>query len=186
MSSLELDYQDLLKRHRKKLLFDAEEIQFQTPTEGLDREALQRILPHREPFLLIDRLEGIDIEEGTILGKKFLEPKLPLFKGHFPDYPVYPGSLGVEAIGQLGLCLYYFIQNNTTSPPAPGTLAPPLSIRATRIIGAYFLHPMLPGKELTILSKRIEYDGFFATALGQIISEGKICCVSAGEVLFLD
>lgn len=186
MSSNGTDYQDLLKQHRKKPLFDSEEIRFTASEKGIDRESIQRILPHRDPFLLIDSIQGIDLEEGCILGKRFLNPELPIFQGHFPDYHVYPGSLGVEAIGQLGLCLYYFIQNSTTSPPPPGTAVPPLSIRATRIIGAYFLHPMLPGKELILLSKRIEYDGFFGTALGQIISDGNICSVSAGEVLFLD
>ena len=96
---------------------------------------------------------------------------------------MYPGTLTVEMLGQISLCLYYFITNQTDRI---GEDASPPPVRATRILGAYFLEPIKPGDTVTLLAKRMEYDGFMARAVGQAIVNDKISCVTAGEVFFLD
>jgi 3-hydroxyacyl-[acyl-carrier-protein] dehydratase len=74
-------------------------------TEGTGRvieaEEIQRILPHRYPFLLVDRI--IEIEPPTrAVGIKNVTINEPFFQGHFPTYPVMPGVLIVEAMAQVG------------------------------------------------------------------------------------
>ncbi len=175
-----MDYEKLLRQYRKKPLTGIEEIACKL---DLGRDEIKMIIPHRAPFLLVDRLTGIDLEEGLITGSRYIEADDPLFQGHFPDYPVYPGSLEIEMIGQLGLCLHYFLTNETT---VIRENARPVPVRATRVVGAYFLEPLLPGREVVLIAKKLEHDGFFATMIGQAVADRKICCVAAAEVCFLD
>jgi 3-hydroxyacyl-[acyl-carrier-protein] dehydratase len=65
----------------------------------LDIEAIKRLLPHRAPFLFIDRLTDIHMGEGAV-GWKAVAMNEPHFMGHFPDYAVMPGVLIVEAMAQ--------------------------------------------------------------------------------------
>lgn len=67
----------------------------------LDAQQIQAIIPHRYPFLLVDRI--IEIEYGvSAVGIKNVSINEPFFQGHFPDYPVMPGVLIVEALAQVG------------------------------------------------------------------------------------
>ncbi|WP_067841035.1 3-hydroxyacyl-ACP dehydratase FabZ [Amphibacillus sediminis] len=67
----------------------------------LDIEQIKATIPHRYPFLLVDEI--IEIEEGKrVVGKKNVTINEPFFQGHFPDYPVMPGVLIVEALAQTG------------------------------------------------------------------------------------
>ncbi len=67
----------------------------------LDINAIQQILPHRYPFLLVDRI--LEVEEGKkIVGIKNVSMNEPFFQGHFPNYPVMPGVLIIEAMAQVG------------------------------------------------------------------------------------
>ncbi len=173
-----MDHDSLLRKYRKKPLAATDSL---TPL-AWGREEIKLILPHREPFLLIDRLTGISLAEETIAGSRFISPDDPVFAGHFPGSPVYPGTLEVEMIGQLGLCLHYFLQERSTTIPAA---VRPLQVRATRIIGAYYLEPVLPGHEVTLVAKKLEHDEYFATMIGQVIADGGVACAAIGEVCFI-
>ncbi|MEW6636828.1 MAG: 3-hydroxyacyl-ACP dehydratase FabZ [Actinomycetota bacterium] len=62
---------------------------------------IRRLIPHRYPFLLVDRVE--ELEPGVrVVGIKSVSQNEPFFQGHFPDYPVMPGVLIIEAMAQVG------------------------------------------------------------------------------------
>jgi len=66
----------------------------------LNSEEIKAIIPHRYPFLLVDQI--IEVEENRVVGKKNVTINEPFFQGHFPDYPVMPGVLILEALAQTG------------------------------------------------------------------------------------
>jgi len=170
---------ELLRRHRKKPLFEIDELRSRV---DYGPEVVRRLLPHRPPLLFVDRVTGLDLEELRISGEKYMDPGDPVFAGHFPGFPIYPGTFQIEAVGQLGLCLHYFTSNNTTLPP-PGDAE--LSVRATRVLGAYYGEPVPPGARAVLIARVLHHDGYFASMIGQCLVDGKVASVSAGEVLFL-
>lgn len=73
----------------------------------LNIKEIVKLLPHRYPFLLVDRILDIDLEKGFIVGQKNLTINEPFFQGHFPDAPIMPGVLILEALAQAGAVLVY-------------------------------------------------------------------------------
>lgn len=175
-----MDEDGLLKSYRRKPLARPENMPVQL---DFSRADIKKIVPHRDPFLLIDRIIALNPEEGILAGTRSLSPDIPLFTGHFPGYPVYPGTLQIETIGQLGLCLHHFIGRNTET--IDSDVQPP-DVRATRVCGAYFRAEVRPGDELTILAKLVEFDAYFGKVLGQVVVRDTVATVALLEVAFPD
>jgi len=76
-------------------------------TTPLDFFQIANILPHRYPFLLVERILELDLEKGFILGQKNVSTNEQFFQGHFPGAPIMPGVLVLEALAQTGGSLIY-------------------------------------------------------------------------------
>ncbi|MCM3174127.1 3-hydroxyacyl-ACP dehydratase FabZ [Paenibacillus sp. MER 99-2] len=77
----------------------------------LDSKQIQEIIPHRPPFLLVDKI--VEMEEGKrAVGLKNVTINEPHFLGHFPEYPVMPGVLITEALAQVGAAAMLSIESN--------------------------------------------------------------------------
>ena len=107
--------------------------------KGLDIVEIMRILPHRYPFLLIDRVVEMTRKE-RIVALKNVTANEPYFQGHFPGFPIMPGVLMVEAIAQAGGALLL-----TEIPDRDGKL-----MVFTGIERAKFRKPVVPGDQLRI------------------------------------
>ncbi len=81
-----------------------------TETQTADIDLIQRIIPHRYPFLLVDRVEGIEGTERAT-GIKNVTFNEPQFQGHFPAQPIMPGVLMVEALAQTAAVMVGVAQN---------------------------------------------------------------------------
>lgn len=79
----------------------------------LDIKDIIKILPHRYPFLLVDKILEIDLEKEYILGQKNATMNEAFFQGHFPDAPIMPGVLILEALAQTGGVLVH-LKSKTT------------------------------------------------------------------------
>jgi 3-hydroxyacyl-[acyl-carrier-protein] dehydratase len=109
---------------------------------------LLKLLPHRYPFLMIDKIIDIDGEESAT-GIKNVTVNEPHFLGHFPGHPVMPGVLIVEAMAQTAGAI--FLKN------AGGTK--PSLVYFLTIDGAKFRKPVVPGDQLKIHVKKIKRRG---------------------------
>lgn len=70
--------------------------------QALDIKQIIKILPHRYPFLLVDRVLELDLEKGYVLAQKNVTINEAFFQGHFPETPIMPGVLILEALAQAG------------------------------------------------------------------------------------
>jgi len=107
----------------------------------LDTEEIKKVIPHREPFLLIDKVEILEKEKSAV-GYKFVSGNEDFFKGHFPGNPIMPGVLVIESMAQTACVLYLF------RPDLQGKFAYFMSIEKTK-----FRKPVRPGN---LLELRVE------------------------------
>ena len=68
---------------------------------NLNREEIMAVMPHRDPLLLVDRIEDL-IPGESATGYFYVRPDMEIFKGHFPGNPLFPGAYQIECMGQVG------------------------------------------------------------------------------------
>jgi len=111
----------------------------------LDVTTIMKVLPHRYPFLLVDRIIEINEAEKKVVGIKNVTMNEPFFQGHFPGHPIMPGVLIVEAMAQVAGVGALNIPGNL------GKLAYFLSISNAR-----FRKPVVPGDTLRIEAEMLK------------------------------
>ena len=133
------------------------------PVLDMNIEEIWEIIPHRYPFLLVDRVTEINEEEFSIKGYKNITINEPVFQGHFPSRPVFPGVLIIEAMAQLGavLVLRRF--------PAEKRLAFFAGIDKAR-----FKRMVVPGDRMDLEVKVVRDRNIFVVIEGKAYVEGQL------------
>ncbi|MGC8548187.1 MAG: 3-hydroxyacyl-ACP dehydratase FabZ [Acidobacteriaceae bacterium] len=133
--------------------------------QELNVQEIMQILPHRYPFLLIDRVVEIE-RKKRIVALKNVTMNEPFFLGHFPGVPVMPGVLVVEAIAQAGGTLLL--------PEVPDR--DKLLIMFTSIERAKFRRPVVPGDQVRIEIDVLNWKPRRAKMQGRAMVDGKLAC----------
>ena len=132
--------------------------------DAYDIQKILKALPHRYPFLLVDRI--LELEPGKrIVALKNVTINEPFFQGHFPDFPVMPGVLIVEALGQAGGVLVYVSQPEEKR----GDL-----IFFTGLDKVRFRKPVVPGDQLTLELKIVKIRSKVVKMAGTVTVDGKL------------
>ncbi|HEX2582778.1 MAG TPA: 3-hydroxyacyl-ACP dehydratase FabZ [Chlamydiales bacterium] len=116
-------------------------------TVVLSTKEVQKILPHRYPFLMVDRVLSIDLEASEIICVKNVTVNEPFFQGHFPGAPIMPGVLILEALAQAGGILVH--QKGYDKKIAV----------LLNVTGAKFRRPVTPGDVLYLHVKGLHISG---------------------------
>jgi len=129
----------------------------------LDINEILKILPHRPPFLLVDRI--IELEPGKrIVGIKNVTMNEPFFVGHFPNFPVMPGVLIIEAMAQTGGVLALRDE----------TIGSEKLVLFAAIEEAKFRRPVVPGDQLRLELEVLQRHTSFARMKGKALVDGKV------------
>jgi beta-hydroxyacyl-ACP dehydratase FabZ len=141
----------------------------------LDINEIRGILPHRYPFLLVDRI--VELEADRVVGIKNVTNDEPFFQGHFPDFPVMPGVLIVEAMAQAAGVLVL-----KSIPDRDKKL-----VLLVAIENAKFRKPVVPGDQLRLEMSVVKRKASVAkmagraTVDGVVVAEAEVMCKLADK-----
>lgn len=135
---------------------------FHHPTV-ISAKQIEKILPHRYPFLMVDRVVHIDLEASEITGLKNVTVNEPFFQGHFPGAPIMPGVLILEALAQTGGILVH--QKGYDKKIAV----------LLNVAGAKFRRPVTPGDALLLHAKGLHISGNGGKIQAKAMVGGQLC-----------
>jgi UDP-3-O-[3-hydroxymyristoyl] N-acetylglucosamine deacetylase / 3-hydroxyacyl-[acyl-carrier-protein] dehydratase len=131
-------------------------------TTVLEIEDIMKVLPHRYPFLLVDRI--VEVEENRVVGIKNVTINEPFFQGHFPGHPIMPGVLIIEAMAQVGGMLLM------GSVPDPGSKV----VYFTSLNDVKWRRPVRPGDQLRFELTLLQVRGMMCKMRGVARVDGEI------------
>ncbi len=142
----------------------------------IDITRIMEMIPHRYPFLMIDRVVDV-ISNASAIGVKQVSYNEPYFQGHFPQRPVMPGVLIVEAMAQTAAVLVV----HTLGPDAEGKLVYFMSVDNAR-----FRKPVFPGQTLMIHVRKDRNRGNVWRFIAEVKSDGVLVAEATYSAMILD
>ena len=141
----------------------------------LDVEEICQLIPHRYPFLMIDRVEDV-VPNESATGIKNVTINEPFFEGHFPDKPIMPGVLIVESMAQTaGVVAVVGIENNRNR-----------HVYFMSIESARFRKPVIPGDTMRIKVNRRKKRGNVWKFVGEVYVENSLVAESNFTAMIVD
>ena len=137
----------------------------------MDINKIKTILPHRYPFLLVDRVLEVEPQKRIVAIKNVSANEL-FFTGHFPEQPIMPGVLIAEALAQVG-CIMMYTENEQVSGKIPLLMG---------LNNFKFRKPVVPGDQLVMEVELLKIRRGFGKIKGYAKVEGTI--VAEGEITF--
>ncbi len=146
----------------------------------LDVIEIQKILPHRFPFLLIDRVTDIKANQ-YIEGYKNVTIAEQVFQGHFPDHPIYPGVMIIEGMAQAGGVLAFKSMNEEEQESAQDKVVYFMSIDKAK-----FRNPVRPGDRLVYKINVIKHKGAIWVLEGKAYVDDKLVAEAELKAMVVD
>jgi len=139
------------------------------PASRADIQEILRLLPHRYPFLLVDRIlsmtAGPVVAGSKVTGLKNVSVNEPFFQGHFPENPVMPGVLILECMAQVGGCLFF-----------AGEAEPEKKLMyLSGVDKARFRRPVFPGDQLVVVAEIIQVRSTLVRMRAEARVDGVLC-----------
>ena len=141
---------------------------------------IQKILPHRFPFLLVDRIT--DLRPGEYIeGYKNVSISEPVFQGHFPDHPIYPGVMIIEGMAQAGGVLAFKSMNDLSDEEIKNKVVYFMSIDKAK-----FRAPVTPGDRLVYKLSIIRNKGTVWQLDGKAYVDEKLVAEAELKAMIVD
>jgi 3-hydroxyacyl-[acyl-carrier-protein] dehydratase len=139
------------------------------PAPRADIQEILRLLPHRYPFLLVDRIlsmtEGPVVAGSKVTGLKNVSVNEPFFQGHFPENPVMPGVLILECMAQVGGCLFF---------AGEGQAGRKL-MYLSGVDKVRFRRPVFPGDQLVVVAEILQVRSTLVRMRAEARVDGALC-----------
>jgi 3-hydroxyacyl-[acyl-carrier-protein] dehydratase len=145
----------------------------------MDVTQIQKIIPHRFPFLLVDRITQLNVNQD-LSGYKNVSISEPVFQGHFPDHPIYPGVMILEGMAQAGGILAFESMDMTEEEAANKV------VYFMSIDNAKFRSPVTPGDRLEYKISIIKRKGSIWMLRGEAFVDDKLVSEADLKAMIVD
>ena len=145
----------------------------------MDVVEIQEIIPHRYPFLLVDRITDI-VKNESLIGYKNVSISEPVFQGHFPGHPIYPGVMILEGMAQAGGILAFQSMEMTKEEAAQKV------VYFMSIDKAKFRSPVKPGDKLEYRISVMKHKGSIWMLKGEAYVDDKIVSEAELKAMIVD